>query len=233
MLRVVFRVDARGLADIVRFVKVVGELRCPVNHARVTPPQPYGALLRRLRSEAWLTQEQLAEKSGLSPRTIQGMEAGRVRRPHRESVKLLASALNLSGEGYDVFLAAAEAGFITDERTRAPRNAKVSRPVLTRYPTGWSVPLEATGGEHDVLVQLCLPALNGVVFTLPTDERHIAGALRIDEADVRDHLRRLYDKFGISADSDSHQRRVRLANEAMSCGAVTVAELRAAAHEQQ
>jgi hypothetical protein len=44
-------------------------------------------------------------------RTIQGMEAGRVRQPHRESIKLLASALNLSGEGHDDFLASAEAGF--------------------------------------------------------------------------------------------------------------------------
>jgi transcriptional regulator with XRE-family HTH domain len=67
----------------------------------------FGRLLRRFRHAAWLTQEELAEKSGLSPRTIQGIERGQVNRPHRESVRLLADALSLEGVDRTEFEAAA------------------------------------------------------------------------------------------------------------------------------
>jgi transcriptional regulator with XRE-family HTH domain len=55
----------------------------------------FADLLRHHRRVARLTQEQLAEKSGLSTRTIQDLEAGRVQRPRRDSVDLLAAALGL------------------------------------------------------------------------------------------------------------------------------------------
>jgi tetratricopeptide (TPR) repeat protein/transcriptional regulator with XRE-family HTH domain len=54
-----------------------------------------GDLLRARRVAAGLTQEQLAERSGLGIRTIRDLERGRVRRPHRESIGLLATALGL------------------------------------------------------------------------------------------------------------------------------------------
>jgi predicted ATPase/transcriptional regulator with XRE-family HTH domain len=50
------------------------------------------AELRKLRS---LTQEQLAERSGLSVRTIRNLELGRVRNPRRSSMDLLAQALQV------------------------------------------------------------------------------------------------------------------------------------------
>ena len=52
-------------------------------------------LLRELRVAAGLTQEQLAERAGLGVRTIRDLERGRVRRPHRQSVGLLAAAMDL------------------------------------------------------------------------------------------------------------------------------------------
>jgi transcriptional regulator with XRE-family HTH domain len=67
----------------------------------------FAALVRRSRQAAWMTQEELAERSGLSPRTIQAIERGQVRRPHRESVRLLATALNLHGRARADFEAAA------------------------------------------------------------------------------------------------------------------------------
>jgi transcriptional regulator with XRE-family HTH domain len=67
----------------------------------------FASLVRRARHAAWMTQEQLAERSGLSPRTIQAIERGKVRRPHRESVRLLADALGLSGTDRAEFEAAA------------------------------------------------------------------------------------------------------------------------------
>ncbi|HEU5472622.1 MAG TPA: helix-turn-helix transcriptional regulator [Actinophytocola sp.] len=66
--------------------------------------------VRRARQAAWMTQEELAERSGLSPRTIQAIERGQVSRPHRESVRLLAKALDLHGSARVGFEAAARRG---------------------------------------------------------------------------------------------------------------------------
>jgi DNA-binding NarL/FixJ family response regulator len=49
----------------------------------------------------------------------------------------------------------------------------------------------------------------------------------VSEAAVKQHLAHLYDKFGIS--DGGERRRVRLANEALRRGAVTIALLRKAA----
>jgi transcriptional regulator with XRE-family HTH domain/tetratricopeptide (TPR) repeat protein len=49
--------------------------------------------LRRLRTQAGLTQEDLAERSGLSVRSISDIERGRSTRPHRDSLIRLATAL--------------------------------------------------------------------------------------------------------------------------------------------
>ena len=45
----------------------------------------------------------------------------------------------------------------------------------------------------------------------------------VTEAAVKQHLQNLYDKFDIPTEGD---RRVRLANEALRRGAVTIAQLR-------
>jgi tetratricopeptide (TPR) repeat protein/transcriptional regulator with XRE-family HTH domain len=55
----------------------------------------FGGLLRALRTEAGLTQEQVAEGSGLSARAIGDLERSVVRRPRRTTVELLAAALGL------------------------------------------------------------------------------------------------------------------------------------------
>jgi transcriptional regulator with XRE-family HTH domain len=57
----------------------------------------FGELLRACRERELLSQERLAERSGLSARTVRDLEVGRVRRPHAESVRLLADALHLAG----------------------------------------------------------------------------------------------------------------------------------------
>jgi tetratricopeptide (TPR) repeat protein/transcriptional regulator with XRE-family HTH domain len=57
----------------------------------------FGELLRAYRERLLLSQEQLAERSGLSTRTIRDLELGRVRRPHAVSVRLLVDALELRG----------------------------------------------------------------------------------------------------------------------------------------
>jgi tetratricopeptide (TPR) repeat protein/transcriptional regulator with XRE-family HTH domain len=67
----------------------------------------FGGLLRAYRERGLLSQERLAERSGLSARTIRDLETGRIRRPRSESVRLLADALGLTGALREKFEAAA------------------------------------------------------------------------------------------------------------------------------
>lgn len=64
------------------------------------------ALLRRLRSSADLTLEELSELSAVSVRTISDVERGVSLRPQRRTVELLADALRLDDDGRQSLLAA-------------------------------------------------------------------------------------------------------------------------------
>lgn len=70
-------------------------------------PLSCGDLLKRYRITARLTQEELAERSQMSVRTIGNIERGSRHAPRRDSVRLLAAALTLSPQEYAVFAAAA------------------------------------------------------------------------------------------------------------------------------
>src|SRR5919204_1838054 len=71
---------------------------------------PFGALLKRYRSAAGLTQEGLAERAGLSARGISDLERG-VSRTHRaDTVQRLARALGLSARERGTFAQAALGG---------------------------------------------------------------------------------------------------------------------------
>jgi pSer/pThr/pTyr-binding forkhead associated (FHA) protein len=85
-------------------------------------------------------------------------------------------------------------------------------------------PPELTRREREVLVVLCRTVLAGEAFTEPASIREIADALVVTEAAVKQHLAHLYDKFAIQGGGE--RRRVRLANEALRRGAVTMAGLR-------
>src|SRR5262249_46340691 len=61
------------------------------------PPGSFGALLRACRHRACLSQERLAARAEVSERTVRNLEAGRVRSPHNDTVRLLADALQLGG----------------------------------------------------------------------------------------------------------------------------------------
>ncbi len=81
----------------------------------------FAALVQRWRHAANLTQEGLAERSGLSPRSIQNLERGRVSRPRRDSVRLLADALGLTGRTRLEFERAARLGTPTPITEAASR----------------------------------------------------------------------------------------------------------------
>jgi tetratricopeptide (TPR) repeat protein/transcriptional regulator with XRE-family HTH domain len=71
------------------------------------PPLRFAGMLRQLRAEAALTQEELAEAAGLNPRTISDLERGLATTPHKDTVRLLADALQLGGSARVEFEAAA------------------------------------------------------------------------------------------------------------------------------
>ena len=58
----------------------------------------FAVLLRRFRTEAWLTQEELAEAAGLSPRSVSDLGRGVNRTARKDTAVLLADALSLSGQ---------------------------------------------------------------------------------------------------------------------------------------
>jgi predicted ATPase/transcriptional regulator with XRE-family HTH domain len=59
---------------------------------------PFGQLLRRLRLAAGLSQEDLAERAGLSVRGISSLESGQRTAPRLETVRMLADALALGDD---------------------------------------------------------------------------------------------------------------------------------------
>ena len=82
---------------------------------------------------------------------------------------------------------------------------------------------ELTRREQAVLQALCRPIALGDVFTEPATVRQMAAALQVTETAVKYHLGNLYLKFGIPDEGD--RRRVRLANEALRRGAVSLSEM--------
>ena len=75
----------------------------------------FGAMLRQLRVQAGLTQEELAEAARLSPRSVSDLERGIHLTARKDTARLLADALGLTGPARTAFEAAA--------RGRAPVDA--------------------------------------------------------------------------------------------------------------
>jgi transcriptional regulator with XRE-family HTH domain len=73
--------------------------------------QGFAALLRQNRTTRQLTQETLAERSGVSCRTIVALECDRGRGPRPGTAERLAAALGLDGHELDAFVAAGRSQF--------------------------------------------------------------------------------------------------------------------------
>ena len=67
----------------------------------------FAGLLRQLRSEAELTQAELAKAAGVSPRSVSDLERGINRTARKDTAELLAGALGLAGPARELFVAAA------------------------------------------------------------------------------------------------------------------------------
>jgi pSer/pThr/pTyr-binding forkhead associated (FHA) protein len=100
----------------------------------------------------------------------------------------------------------------------APARAGKGTQVLTVDPRP-----ELTRRERDVLQALCRPLAPSEPFSQPASIRAIAKELVVTEGAVKQHLLRLYGKFGLADRSEN--RRIRLANEAIARGVLTPEEL--------
>ena len=67
----------------------------------------FGGLLRRLRDDAGLTQDELAEAARVSQRAVSDLERGINRTARKDTAVLLAGALGLDGQARELFIAAA------------------------------------------------------------------------------------------------------------------------------
>jgi tetratricopeptide (TPR) repeat protein/DNA-binding XRE family transcriptional regulator len=110
------------------------------------PPAVFARLLRKLRTEARLTQEELAEAAGLSPRSISDLERGINRTAHKDTARLLADALHLTGPGRAEFEAVA--------RGRVPGGAGLGGVVVA---AAGSSGVAAAGASRVVAATRTLP----------------------------------------------------------------------------
>ena len=79
----------------------------------------FGGLLRQLRAEAGLTQDELAEAAAVSQRAISDLERGINATARKDTELLLAGALGLDGQAREVFIAAARGRGPTGETLAA------------------------------------------------------------------------------------------------------------------
>jgi predicted ATPase/transcriptional regulator with XRE-family HTH domain len=127
-----------------------------------TATAAFGAVLRRQRIAAGLSQEELAERSGVSVRGISDLEHGRRATPRLSTLRLLADALGLDDAGRAVFLAAARPELA--DRRSAPA-LPVAVPPVPIQPLPFRLPVPPTrlvGRETDVALVCALLRRPGV-----------------------------------------------------------------------
>jgi len=149
------------------------------------PDGSFGALLRAFRHRAYLSQEQLAARAELSERTVRNIEAGRVRSPRSDTVRLLADALALTEPERQNWVAAAPGANGRQVEARLPGAGRPAQPprrvtvaVLTADAQDGSGPALAWligGPGQAVLVLHCairdIPRYPLARLTLPAAQR--------------------------------------------------------------
>ena len=141
-------------------------------------PASFGELLSSQRAAAGLTQEELAERAGMSVRGLRYLERG-LRRPYRDTVQRLVDALALSADDRHTLMAAARA------EERAPPESGDGRGGRLPLPPG---PADRAGAgarrggrlmrRHDVRV-VTLTGPGGVGKTRLAIEAAAGSAIRI------------------------------------------------------
>jgi tetratricopeptide (TPR) repeat protein/transcriptional regulator with XRE-family HTH domain len=107
------------------------------------PAPGFAELLHQLRAEAGLTQEELAEAAGLSPRTVSDLERAIHRSAHQDTARRLAEVLGLSGPVRALFVAAARGRLPVAEVMAARQDAPaaLAAAAVTDRPPPRSAPV--------------------------------------------------------------------------------------------
>jgi predicted ATPase/DNA-binding CsgD family transcriptional regulator/transcriptional regulator with XRE-family HTH domain len=161
-------------------------------------------LLRQLRAEAQLTQQELAKAAGLSPRAVSDLERGINRTTRQDTAVRLAGALGLAEPARSLFVAAAlgriQAGqVLAAGRRQAPGDSLASAgglhgfvPALTSF-VGRGGPVREVAGllEQRWLVTVSGPGGTGKTRLAVEVARQVAGrfadgAWMVELAPVRD-----------------------------------------------
>lgn len=119
--------------------------------------EPFGTLLARLRKDAGLTQERLADAAGLSVRAISSLECG-VRHPRRFTLDRLAGALDLTAAQRGTLIGAAQRARHGSERAAGTGSARTTPLVgragqlemLRRHLAGEGPPVLVFDGEPGI-----------------------------------------------------------------------------------
>ena len=108
----------------------------------VSEPVQLGMLIRRLRLASGLSQEQLAERSGLSARAVSDLERGQRAHTRPETLRMLAEGLALDDEDRQALLHAAR-----PELQQTPKPTTTGRPPSSRLP---APPMGLIGRDREV-----------------------------------------------------------------------------------
>src|SRR5579872_363790 len=118
----------------------------------VHEPVQLGSLLKRHRLAAGLTQEELAERAGVSTRSVSDLERGLSRTSHPNTVRRLADALELVPAERASFLEVASQGRVSETiPTRSERAG--ARKVM---PTSFRMRLLAAGAICALAIVIAL-----------------------------------------------------------------------------
>ena len=111
----------------------IGSARCEgMLVAMAEPGLSFAGLLRQLRTEARLTQEELAEAANVSRRSVSDLERGINRTARKDTALLLAGALSLAGPARGLFVAAARGRGPAAEVLAAVRGVAPEAAAATR-----------------------------------------------------------------------------------------------------
>jgi tetratricopeptide (TPR) repeat protein/transcriptional regulator with XRE-family HTH domain len=118
-----------------------------------------GRWLRQRREDAGLSQEELANRSGLSVRTVSSLDRGSIRTPHPRTIRLLGETLGLPAEACDELIAAYRASSRGGPVATSPEAAQLAGaaglvvprelPGLARHFVGREDELAALGALAD------------------------------------------------------------------------------------